>query len=253
MSYPNSLLTFFLRLASPGPTLKIMALCLTETTLFYHNLRASATPAPSAAFPTTKSAQGLIGNWSDQVADAARSTPSLSHSYNSSRSRVSMGYNSIASGSRAGGKYDIGDDTLPSPAPAHKANTPNLTASFFFSLAPCSYWLAQLNLKCKVDPDVTISPAPTSYKKHRKVQYPLPPGAEDDNTFRGVFIPTYERWVGMQDDPWAIPDDVAIRTLQTIWDSIYLAVPWTVKANDCVFERVRLSLSRRVPPTQDYD
>lgn len=238
-----------------------MALCLTETTLFYHNLRASATPAPSVAFPTTKSAGGLIGNWSDQVADAARSTPSLSN--NSSRSRVSMGHNSIASGSRAsgsrasgsraGGEHDSGDDTLPSPALAHKANTARLTASFFFSLAPCSYWLAQLNLKRKVDPDETMSPAPSSYKKQRKVQYPLPPGAEDDNKFRGVFIPTYERWVGTQDNPWVIPDNVAIRTLQTIWDSIYLAVPWTVKANDCVFERVRLSLSRRVPPTHDSD
>jgi hypothetical protein len=60
--------------------------------------------------------------------------------------------------------------------------------------------------------------------------------------FCGVFIPTYEQWVGTQANPWVIPDDVAIKTLQVIWDSIYLAVPWTVKANDCVFDRVRFSI-----------
>jgi hypothetical protein len=60
--------------------------------------------------------------------------------------------------------------------------------------------------------------------------------------FRGVFIPTYKQWVRTQANPWVIPDDVVIKTLQVIWDSIYLAVPWTVKANDCVFEHVRFSI-----------
>ncbi|KAI9432302.1 hypothetical protein BJY52DRAFT_1132819, partial [Lactarius psammicola] len=66
----------------------------------------------------------------------------------------------------------------------------------------------------------------------------LPPGAEENNQFHGVFIPTYERWVGTQANPWVIPDDVAIPVLQAIWDTVYKDVPWTVNANDCVFERV---------------
>jgi hypothetical protein len=84
---------------------------------------------------------------------------------------------------------------------------------------------------------------PTSNKKLRRKIAPLPSGAEVGNMFRGTFIPTYERWVGTQANPWVIPDDVAIKTLQAIWDVVYLAVPWTVKANDCVFERVCFSIS----------
>ena len=73
---------------------------------------------------------------------------------------------------------------------------------------------------------------------------PLPDGAELYNQFRGIFIPTYERWVGMQSNPWLITDDVAVPVLQAIWDTIYENnVPWTVTAGDCVFERVRDFLS----------
>ena len=57
--------------------------------------------------------------------------------------------------------------------------------------------------------------------------------------FCRFFLPTYVRWVGAQANPWVLPDDVAINILQTIWDSIYLAVPYTVKINDAVFIRVR--------------
>lgn len=66
----------------------------------------------------------------------------------------------------------------------------------------------------------------------------LPPGTEEGNVFRAVFIPTYLRWVGTQANPWVIPDDVAVGVLQTIWDTIYYPTEWTVQANDCVFERV---------------
>ncbi|KAI9431278.1 hypothetical protein H4582DRAFT_1822671 [Lactarius indigo] len=64
------------------------------------------------------------------------------------------------------------------------------------------------------------------------------PGAEENNRFRAVFIPTYERWVRTQANPWVIPDDVAISVLQSIWDVVYENAPWVVSANDCVFERV---------------
>jgi hypothetical protein len=72
-----------------------MILFLTETTLFYHHLRTTGTRAPPVAYPTTKSNSGIIANWADHVADAARSTPTLS-SYNPSRA----GLDPVASGSR---------------------------------------------------------------------------------------------------------------------------------------------------------
>lgn len=60
-----------------------------------------------------------------------------------------------------------------------------------------------------------------------------------NNRFRLVFIPTYERWVGTQANPWVIPDDTAIQVLQTIWDTIYVDVPYTVTAGDTVLDCVR--------------
>ncbi|KAH9019020.1 hypothetical protein EDB85DRAFT_1873448 [Lactarius pseudohatsudake] len=75
-------------------------------------------------------------------------------------------------------------------------------------------------------------------KKPRTGRRSLPPGAEENNRFRAVFIPTYERWVGTQANPWVIPDDVAMPVLQSIWDVVYDDVPWVICANDCVFERV---------------
>ena len=72
----------------------------------------------------------------------------------------------------------------------------------------------------------------------RKKASVLPAGAEVNNRFRVVFIPTYERWVGMQANPWVIQDGTAIKVLQTIWDAIYVDVPYTVTAGDVVFERV---------------
>ena len=86
--------------------------------------------------------------------------------------------------------------------------------------------------------DTTTPITQPAAKKARKKCTALPPGAEENNRFRGVFIPTYERWVGTQANPWVIPDDVAIPVLQAIWDTVYKDVPWTVNANDCVFERV---------------
>ena len=43
----------------------------------------------------------------------------------------------------------------------------------------------------------------------------------------------------MQANPWVIPDDTAIQVLQTIWDTIYVDVPYTVTAGDTVLDCVR--------------
>src|ERR1700677_247135 len=77
-----------------------------------------------------------------------------------------------------------------------------------------------------------------AYKMTRKKTQALPAGVDDKNRFRVVFIPTYERWVGMQANPWVIPDATAVKVLQTIWDAIYVDAPYTVTAGDVVFERV---------------
>ncbi|KAH8991571.1 hypothetical protein EDB92DRAFT_665813 [Lactarius akahatsu] len=64
----------------------------------------------------------------------------------------------------------------------------------------------------------------------------LPPGAENNNRFRRVFIPTFERWFGTRANPWVISNFVAIPVLQTIWDAVYMAdgVEWTFEAYDPV-------------------
>ena len=88
---------------------------------------------------------------------------------------------------------------------------------------------------------------PTSSKK-RKQFAPLPAQAFAGNRFRRVFIPTYERWVGTQANPWVIPDHDTIEVLQAIWNSVYLDVPLTVTMNDGVFDHVCFSfpfISRR--------
>ena len=80
---------------------------------------------------------------------------------------------------------------------------------------------------------------PTSKTARKKAPViPLPAAVDDDNQFRLAFIPTYERWVGTQANPWVIPDHVAIKALQAIWDTIYVGLPYTVTAGDAVFDRV---------------
>ncbi|KAF8258725.1 hypothetical protein EI94DRAFT_1620309, partial [Lactarius quietus] len=66
----------------------------------------------------------------------------------------------------------------------------------------------------------------------------LPPGATVHNRLHQVFIPTYERWVGTLENPWFIPDNVAVKTMQSIWDVIYPTLEWTVTVNDHVFKHV---------------
>jgi hypothetical protein len=92
-------------------------------------------------------------------------------------------------------------------------------------------------LKRKRELSLTAVGIPT-YKETRKKLSALPAGADNNNQFRLVFIPTYERWVGMQANPWVIPDGTAIQVLQTIWDAVYVDAPYTVTAGDTVFERV---------------
>ncbi|KAH9034007.1 hypothetical protein EDB83DRAFT_1784674 [Lactarius deliciosus] len=105
---------------------------------------------------------------------------------------------------------------------------------------------SQTSSSCDENPIVKYEthrpyPAPPSWLCKRfpnpRLNACLPPGAETNNRFRRVFIPTYERWVGTRANTWVIPDHVAIPVLQTIWDAVYMedGVEWTFKANDPVF------------------
>lgn len=200
-----------------------MVLCLTETTLYYHHLR--------GAYPATQSNSGIIANWADQVADAASCTPTPS-SHNLTRA----GLDHVSSGSRRTTREKENKILAGLAQTKHVRLFTSLSFSFLLIWS-----LQKLPQKRKLDDnEVTLYPTPPARKKACKELAPLPPGTEDNNMFHSVFIPTYERWIGTLADPWVIPDDVAIKTLQTIWDSIYPSVPWTVKINDCVFERVRI-------------
>ena len=88
-----------------------MTLYLSETTLFYHQLRTS-TGVPSAAYPNTKSSVGLINQWANIVADAGRSTPSLSYS----TTQAGSGCHALASGSlRTASVKNIEPERTPTP------------------------------------------------------------------------------------------------------------------------------------------
>ena len=96
--------------------------------------------------------------------------------------------------------------------------------------------------------ELTLAPSDMPASKTARKKAPIPPlpaGADDANRFRLVFIPTYERWVGMQANPWVIPDSITVKVLQAIWNTVYVHLPYTVIAGDVVFDRVCTFISFR--------
>ena len=66
----------------------------------------------------------------------------------------------------------------------------------------------------------------------------LPSGAQDNGTWRQVFIPTYVQYLASRNsnDTWTINDDDAIQLMQQIWKFIYGArVPYCIKTRGPVF------------------
>ncbi|OSD00949.1 hypothetical protein PYCCODRAFT_1468915 [Trametes coccinea BRFM310] len=63
----------------------------------------------------------------------------------------------------------------------------------------------------------------------------LPDGAQDNNLWKGVFLPTLLKALGTRDDPWSVTDKDMVATLQSIWNATYGSrLHHTVKVNDGV-------------------
>ncbi|KAF8259048.1 hypothetical protein EI94DRAFT_1814071 [Lactarius quietus] len=111
--------------------------------------------------------------------------------------------------------------------------------TFLYQTEVANHGWTQLKRKREVTPTPSEMPAA---KTACQMLSALPAGAEVRNRCRIYFIPTYVRWIAMQDNPWAIPDQIAILALQAIWDALYPNVTHTVIVNDGVFQRANQRL-----------
>ena len=124
-----------------------------------------------------------------------------------------------SSSSRLGLRMSLGWNwALLRDASYEKISTHSWPCSLFL-LTWILSWLGQVSLKCKFNNNLTFITAPTSNKKPCRKLTPLLDGANNNNMFCQVFIPTYEQWVGAQVSPgWYQIILPFINTLQTIWD-----------------------------------
>jgi hypothetical protein len=65
----------------------------------------------------------------------------------------------------------------------------------------------------------------------------LPPGCQDANRWRCVYVPTYITFVAAYQNPWTVADHDAIRAMQTIWDHLYKnpKIAHKIQAQQAVF------------------
>ncbi|KAF8263217.1 hypothetical protein EI94DRAFT_1807603 [Lactarius quietus] len=204
--------------------------------------KARAIAAHTVAHPSNKFSSGIIPNWANGVQVAAGNTPPLTTTTSSS----SVTGFPVKSNSSATGTSNSNPTYYPiQPDGIELDDESDILATLVPDYMAQASGLKNVPLKHKIEHDSTKHGAPPTFKKaHKKIPALLPVGAELHNRFRGIFIPTYKRWVEMQPNPWLIPDDVTVPVLQVIWDTIYTnEVPWTVTAGDCVFERIHDFLS----------
>jgi len=68
----------------------------------------------------------------------------------------------------------------------------------------------------------------------------LPRGCQDENRWRGNFIPTFLWYAAYQMDPWNLEEDTAVDAMQKIWNELYgKAIPYHITAHDAVYIIVR--------------
>lgn len=123
---------------------------------------------------------------------------------------------------------------------------------------PFPYWCTLMNTMCnqnkaEEDSDIEIldSPPPTrsasapgstnSAGKHGKwTTNDLPPGAQDDDRWSMVFVPTLLRYQGCRHDPWNWDQLTNVNIVQKVWDQVYGdSLVHKVQLNDCVHTVVR--------------
>ncbi|GBE78452.1 hypothetical protein SCP_0113410 [Sparassis crispa] len=64
----------------------------------------------------------------------------------------------------------------------------------------------------------------------------LPRGAARGNRWRGMFVPTFQEYIGSLRDPWLLDDSEIIVVLQAIWDAVYkFDIQYTVDTDGPVF------------------
>jgi hypothetical protein len=64
----------------------------------------------------------------------------------------------------------------------------------------------------------------------------LPRGCQDDNRWRGNFIPTFLWYAAYQMDPWNLEEDAAVDAMQQIWNQLYgKAIPYHIATHDLVY------------------
>jgi hypothetical protein len=163
-----------------------MALDMSETTLFYHQLR-----TPSIAYPTTKSNTGLIADWADGVVHATTSHPAPRVALTSPSSSVCEIVQDRPSGSHTtrtqtdsplyayrsqpqGVELDNEADIFTSLVPEHNIETAT-RVSFFLLI---DHWHVDKFSLCQVPSKRNIDLANLSgTHTYKKPRHEFPPGA----------------------------------------------------------------------------
>jgi hypothetical protein len=73
----------------------------------------------------------------------------------------------------------------------------------------------------------------------------LPRGCQDENCWRGKFIPTFLWFIAYsQTDPWNLDEHGIIEAMQLIWNKLYgKAIPYQITAQDPVYVIVSFTIS----------
>lgn len=75
--------------------------------------------------------------------------------------------------------------------------------------------------------------------KARATYNNLPSGSLDGNIWRRRYVTSYIKFVAGYKNPWTVPDNVAIETMQKIWDAVYRdKIRYTIELNDACFRLV---------------
>jgi hypothetical protein len=231
-------------------------LTLDETTLFYYSLYSSATGAknPTTAVEEWKTgvkpdyaprskpssrAPSKPGSRANYAASSSK-VPSLTAASTTSRStsrsiltkdvlinQAHQKSKEDRSISQLGGVSD--DDEVNGEERLAAASSPfkekiRLTSSvsrLTFGKFPVDFTRTAVQNIVKIENSPKRPPAPVRKKGSKWALEHLPIGCQDDNRFRKVFLPTWYKFCGQQDDPFAIPDAVAKDAMQEIWDRSY--------------------------------